>query len=61
MVTGILWSVFSATVAFLYAATWMILSVAASGWLRPAVNDQEIPPHDPRLDAGTNTSGNQRA
>jgi len=35
MVTGILWSVFSATVAFLYAATWMILSVAASGWLRP--------------------------
>ena len=35
MITGILWSVFSATVAFLYAATWMILSVAASGWLRP--------------------------
>lgn len=35
MVTGILWSMFSATVAFLYAATWMILSVAASGWLRP--------------------------
>jgi amino acid permease len=35
MVTGILWSVFSATVAFLYAATWMILSVAASEWLRP--------------------------
>ena len=35
LVTGILWSVFSATVAFLYAAAWMVLSVAASGWLRP--------------------------
>ena len=35
VVAGILWSVFSATVAFLYAAVWMALSVAASGWLRP--------------------------
>ena len=35
VIAGILWSVFSATVAFLYAATWMVLSVIASGWLRP--------------------------
>jgi MFS family permease len=35
MVAGILWSVFSPSIAFLYAATWMILSVGASGWLRP--------------------------
>jgi amino acid permease len=41
MVTGILWSVFSATVAFLYAATWMILSVAASGLLRPPSQQPE--------------------
>ena len=35
LVAGILWSVFSPTLAFVYAATWMALSVAASGWLRP--------------------------
>jgi MFS family permease len=35
LVAGILWSVFSPTVAFLYAATWMALSVSASGLLRP--------------------------
>ncbi|MHB8274256.1 MAG: MFS transporter [Dermatophilaceae bacterium] len=35
LVAGILWSVFSPTLAFLYAATWMALSVGASGWLRP--------------------------
>jgi MFS family permease len=35
MVAGILWSVFSHIVAFLYAATWMTLSVGAAGWLRP--------------------------
>jgi len=35
LVAGVLWSVFSATVAFLYAAAWMALSVATSGWLRP--------------------------
>jgi MFS family permease len=35
LVAGILWSVFSPTVAFLYAAVWMALSVGASGWLRP--------------------------
>lgn len=28
--------IFAATVAFLYAAAWMALSVAASGWLRPS-------------------------
>jgi MFS family permease len=37
LVAGVLWSVFSATVAFLYAAAWMALSVAASGWLRPRI------------------------
>ncbi len=35
LVAGILWSVFSPTIAFLYAAAWMALSVTASGWLRP--------------------------
>jgi len=35
LVAGILWSLFSPTVAFGYAAAWMALSVAASGWLRP--------------------------
>jgi MFS family permease len=35
LVAGILWSVFSPTIAFLYAAAWMGLSVAASSWLRP--------------------------
>jgi MFS family permease len=35
LVAGILWSGISATVAFLYAATWMALSVAASARLRP--------------------------
>jgi MFS family permease len=35
LVAGILWSVFSPTVAFLYAAAWMALSVGASRWLRP--------------------------
>jgi len=35
LVAGVLWAVFSPTVAFGYAATWMALSVAASGWLRP--------------------------
>jgi MFS family permease len=35
LVAGVLWAVFSPTVAFGYAATWMALSVGASGWLRP--------------------------
>jgi dipeptide/tripeptide permease len=35
VVAGILWSVFSPTVAFLYAAAWMALSVAAARSLRP--------------------------
>jgi MFS family permease len=35
LVAGILWAVFSPTVAFGYATTWMALSLAASGWLRP--------------------------
>ncbi|MHB8299794.1 MAG: MFS transporter [Dermatophilaceae bacterium] len=35
VVAGILWSVVSPTLTFLYAAAWMALSVAASGWLRP--------------------------
>jgi len=36
VVAGILWSVFSPTVAFLYAAAWMALSVAAARSLHPA-------------------------
>lgn len=35
LVAGALWALFSPTVAFVYAAAWMALSVAASGWLRP--------------------------
>jgi MFS family permease len=35
LVAGLLWAVFSPTVAFAYAAAWMALSVLASGWLRP--------------------------
>jgi len=35
LVAGLLWALFSPTVAFTYAAVWMALSVAASGWLRP--------------------------
>lgn len=35
LVAGVLWAVFSPTVAFVYAAAWMALSVLASGWLRP--------------------------
>lgn len=35
LVAGILWAVFSPTVAFGYAAAWMAASVAASGLLRP--------------------------
>jgi MFS family permease len=35
LVAGILWAVFSPTVAFGYATTWMALALAASGWLRP--------------------------
>ncbi len=35
LVAGLLWAVFSPTVAFTYAAAWMALSVLGSGWLRP--------------------------
>ncbi len=35
LVAGLLWAVFSPTVAFAYAAAWMALSVLASGWLPP--------------------------
>lgn len=35
LVAGLIWAAVSPTAAFLYAAAWMALSVAASGWLRP--------------------------
>jgi dipeptide/tripeptide permease len=35
LVAGVLWAVFSPTVAFLYAGAWMALTLLASGWLRP--------------------------
>lgn len=35
VVVGVLWSLVSPTVAFCYAAAWMLASVAASGLLRP--------------------------
>ncbi|HET8600609.1 MAG TPA: hypothetical protein VFL99_09810, partial [Segeticoccus sp.] len=35
LVAGVLWAVVSPTVAFTYAAAWMLCSVAASGLLRP--------------------------
>jgi MFS family permease len=31
---GLIWSVFSPSVAFVYAACWMVLSLVGSGWLR---------------------------
>jgi hypothetical protein len=31
---GLIWSAFSPTVAFVYAAGWMALSLVASGWVR---------------------------
>jgi len=43
LVAGILWSLFSPTVAFGYAAAWMALSVTASGWLRPR-GQRPVPP-----------------
>ena len=35
LVAGLIWAAVSPTAAFLYAASWMVLSVTASGWLRP--------------------------
>jgi hypothetical protein len=43
LVAGILWAVFSPTVAFIYAAAWMLASVVSSGLISgPFGEDQGI-------------------
>ena len=48
LVAGLLWAVFSPTVAFTYAAAWMALSVLASGWLRPRTGGHAARPEPGR-------------
>jgi MFS family permease len=43
MVAGLLWALVSPTLAFLYAAAWMVASVLCSGLLRPRSADPAAP------------------